>query len=121
MISNKSVRISLAIGLIIVSAVFGLGPLLIKPEISTSVLHHYHRKEFIKYNEELHHHVHIYGSMTLNEVAEKYNIPVTGLASSINVPVEFANERLGRLRKQYGFQMYDLRKYINSKIEKNDR
>jgi len=65
--------------------------------------------------------IEVYGSMTLNEVATKYNIPVSELASSINVPIEFANERLGRLRKQYGFHMDDLKKYIHSKIDNNDR
>ena len=165
-ISNKTVRISLAIGFIAVTAVFGIGPLLIKPEIDVREFHHYHRNEFTEYYEELHHddslkyktmdeesdqtdtihfnipatikiqsevhregshkrhqfyNVEVYGSMTLNEVAKKYNIPVTGLAASVNVPIEFANERLGRLRRQYRFHMDDLRKYIYSKIDKNDK
>ena len=166
MISNKIVRISLAISLFVVSAIFGIGPLFIKPEINTVASNHYHRNEYRKYNEELYHNdslkykpideeqgrtdtihviipitrkiqsenhkeglykrhqlydIEVYGSMTLNEAAKKYNIPVTGLASSINVPEELASERLGRLRKQYGFHMDDLRNYIHSKIDKNDR
>lgn len=166
MISNKTVRISLAASFIVVSVIFGIGPLFIKPEIYTVVSHNYHRNEYRKYNEKIHHSdsfeykpidedqgragtihakipitrkiqsenhkeglhrrhqlydIEVYGSMTLNEVAKKYNIPVAGLASSINVPEEFVNERLGRLRKQYGFHMDDLRNYIHSKIDKNDR
>jgi hypothetical protein len=52
---------------------------------------------------------------------ERIIIPVTALATSINAPKEFANERLGRLRKQYGFYMDYLRKYIHSNTDKNDR
>ena len=57
------------------------------------------------------------GSMTINEVSEKYNIPAKDIARQINVPANYVNERLGRLKRQYGFDMDELRKYIeiNSK------
>lgn len=60
----------------------------------------------------------IYGNMTINEVAEKYNIPAQELAKSINVPNGNNNERLGRLKKRYAFQLSDLRGYIDSKTIK---
>ena len=50
--------------------------------------------------------------MTINEVAKKYNVSAQELASFINVPVGNNDERLGRLRKRYGFQLSDLRGYI---------
>lgn len=59
--------------------------------------------------------IEIFGFMTLNEVASKYDIPVSELASSINIPVDRNNERLGRLRKQYNFQLSELKTYIESK------
>lgn len=62
----------------------------------------------------------IKGSMTLNEVAQKYKAPVSELAAHIKVPENYANERLGRLRKQYGFSMNDLREYIISKTSNHD-
>jgi hypothetical protein len=62
--------------------------------------------------------IEIYGYMTINEVAEKYNIPAQELAKSINVPIGNNNERLGRLRKRYNFQLCDLRDYIESKTIK---
>ena len=62
-----------------------------------------------------HSEIEVYGSMTINEVAEKYNIPAQELAKSINVPAGNINERLGRLRKRYAFQLNDLRDYIESK------
>lgn len=61
--------------------------------------------------------VEVYGFMTLNQLALKFNIPIDNLASSIGVPKELADEKLGRLRKQYNFEMGDLKNYIevNSK------
>jgi len=65
-------------------------------------------------DDELHHHnqVEIDGTMTLDEVSARYNISVEELAGAINVPVSYANERLGRLRKRYGFEMEDLRAFV---------
>ncbi|MCW3806705.1 DUF4405 domain-containing protein [Plebeiibacterium marinum] len=59
--------------------------------------------------------IEIYGNMTINEVAEKYNVSAHELAKSINVPTGNNNKRLGRLRKQYNFQLNDIRDYIESK------
>jgi hypothetical protein len=53
--------------------------------------------------------------MTLNEISERFNINVDELAKAINVPADNANERLGRLRKRYGFEMNDLRVFVLSK------
>lgn len=74
-------------------------------------------------NHENHQHEHrsemvIYGSMTINEVAKKYNIPAQELAKSINVPAGNFDERLGRLKRRYAFQLSDLRGYIESKTIK---
>jgi predicted DNA-binding protein YlxM (UPF0122 family) len=56
--------------------------------------------------------------MTINEIAEKYNISAHELAKRINVPVGNYDERLGRLRKKHAFQLSDLRDYIESKTIK---
>lgn len=58
--------------------------------------------------------IELYGSMTLSEAAKKYNIDVNALADFIHVPHEYVNERLGRLKRSYGFEMNDLRAYISS-------
>lgn len=52
------------------------------------------------------------GTMTLGEVSEKYGVGVDELAKAIGLPAEYANERLGRLRKRYEFEMDELRTYI---------
>ncbi len=60
----------------------------------------------------------INGIMTLREVAERYNIGIEELAGAVKVPAEYADERLGRLRKRYGFDLNDLRAFVNNKINK---
>ncbi|MGD9555758.1 MAG: DUF4405 domain-containing protein [Mangrovibacterium sp.] len=51
----------------------------------------------------------INGSQTLQFIADKYGIPAEKLATDLNIPVERTGERLGRLRRQYGFTMDDVR------------
>jgi hypothetical protein len=54
----------------------------------------------------------IRGSMTLQYVADKYNISVDKLASELKIPTNLAGEKLGRLKKQYPFTMDDIRVII---------
>ena len=120
MISGRIIRVLLALGFIVLSAVFCIGTLFIKPEVATGMPHYYHKntKREKAGKDTL---IEIYGSMTLKEVSGKYNIPLPELAKSIDVPVELAYEKLGRLRKRYGFHMDDLRKFIDNRRGENDR
>lgn len=54
----------------------------------------------------------IYGSMTLKQVALKYNISEQELAGKIGIPLEKSEMRLGHLRKRYGFTMIELREFV---------
>jgi Domain of unknown function (DUF4405) len=54
----------------------------------------------------------INGTMTLDDISAKYNINVEELAGAINVPVQYKSERLGRLKKRYGFEIDKLRVFI---------
>jgi hypothetical protein len=65
-----------------------------------------------------HSEVEIYGYMTLHEVAERYNVSAQGLAKALNIPVGNNDERLGRLKKKYAFQLRDVRDYVESKTLK---
>ena len=58
--------------------------------------------------------VDINGQMTINEISKKFNIPANDLAKHINVPTSHIDERLGRLKRQYDFDMDDLRRFIES-------
>lgn len=52
------------------------------------------------------------GRMTLNEVAKKYSIPADELTKALHIPSYESRERIGRLRKQYGFEMEELKDII---------
>ncbi|MCD6597458.1 MAG: DUF4405 domain-containing protein [Bacteroidales bacterium] len=55
----------------------------------------------------------IMGSMTLIEVADKYNVPVNHIKSKLDIPLSTSNnERLGRLKRTYGFTMSDVEEII---------
>ena len=165
MITHKTIRISLAIFLIVTSAIVGIGPLFIKPVISNAIVHHhpYNRNEKRGYIDKSvimnpmpassdnlirgningnqsrkkrvldnqtktrlagqnkkhgYKNIEVYGSMSLSDVSLKYGLSVTELATAINVPKESAHERLGRLKKQYGFQMDSLRRFIHSQTKR---
>ncbi len=52
------------------------------------------------------------GSMTLLEVARKHSIPADELTRALHIPSYESRERIGRLRKQYGFEMEELKDII---------
>lgn len=72
--------------------------------------------------EEVHHDQHgrmdINGMMTLRDVAKKYNIGIEELAKPVKVPPEYADERLGRLKKRYGFELNELRDFVYGTIKR---
>ncbi len=80
-----------------------------------SVKHHNYNHESKK--NEL---IEIYGYMTLNEVAEKYNLKVDDIAKFIHVPKSRNAESLGRLRKSYDFKMGDLKSFITENKQKKE-
>jgi len=55
----------------------------------------------------------VQGYMTLKEVADTYQVPVSHLKSKLEIPYSISeNERLGRLRRTYGFTMSDVQDII---------
>lgn len=60
----------------------------------------------------------VYGSQTLQFVADKYSVPASTIAADLGIPVTLAGERLGRLKKQYSFTMDDVKSSI-SKYKKS--
>lgn len=76
------------------------------------------KSEVVKTNKEksgsghLHEEISISGFMTLNEVAEKYSIPANELTKALNIPGSTSSEKIGRLKKKYGFEMEDLKDII---------
>ncbi|MCD4734533.1 MAG: DUF4405 domain-containing protein [Bacteroidales bacterium] len=55
----------------------------------------------------------VIGSMTLIEVEEKYKVPANHIKSKLDIPMSISNnERLGRLKRVYGFTMSDIEEII---------
>ncbi len=64
--------------------------------------------------------VEVFGYMTLNEVAEKYNISAARLAEAMKIPQDQTQIRLGHLKRSYGFSMTDVR-IAAQKISKSNK
>jgi hypothetical protein len=128
MIITRRVRVVTGLLLGIIGLALVVLPFSFKPEVSEDGRKH-NRNRVSGINvprtaDTMHYHynqVEIDGTMTLNEISAKYNIVVEELAGVINVPVAFSQERLGRLRKRYDFKMDDLRVFVMSKSQSNEK
>ena len=54
----------------------------------------------------------IYGSMTLDEVCGRYSVSVNELTRAMDIPANKSAERIGRLKRRYGFEMDELKNAI---------
>ena len=127
-------RVITAVALVLSVVFLAIAPLFVQPEVRASVTHHGHspqqqhleRHEPIQAEEpsvlpnEEHHEssIEINGRMTLNELSERYDVSAPVLCQAIGVPNDKANVTLGRLKKQYAFDMDDLRIFIEEKVKK---
>jgi len=91
-------------------------PAVIEKQQTTNMLHK-NQKE--NHQEHSHAELEIFGYMTLNEVSQKYSIPVVELTNALNIPSGQSGEKIGRLKKRYGFEMEELKDII-LKITEND-
>ncbi len=143
LVRDHQKRIVLAFGLLLVCAVLAIGPLFIKPQVVASVGHgtgrlhestiehvsHISDRQSTRVESETEHQVHaslsndipIYGSMTIREVAAQYNVSAKELAQHVGVPETELDQRLGRLRRQYSFQMSEIRAYIENQQNSNQQ
>lgn len=136
LVKNRVSRVVLGIALVLICFVLALGPLLIKPTALASQGHNITRLKHTAHNDttaerpgrQIRHlkeeqqaeHEHsslsaeipIYGYMSMNEIAAKYKVSAPDLARHIGVPVSDTGRKLGQLRRQYGFQMSDVRAFI---------
>jgi len=69
--------------------------------------------------EELKAEIEVKGFMTLGEVSRKYNVEADQIKRRIGIPISTSNnEKLGRLRQQYGFTMNDVMIAIDAERQK---
>jgi Domain of unknown function (DUF4405) len=62
----------------------------------------------------------IFGTSTIAEVAARYDVPAELIKKAIGVPYDIPdNQRLGRLRRQYGFHMSDVERFIDEYRQEN--
>ncbi|SHE82473.1 protein of unknown function [Mariniphaga anaerophila] len=54
----------------------------------------------------------IFGSMTLTDVSKKYAISESKLATAMGIPQGKSGERIGRLKREYGFDMSELKSKV---------
>ena len=58
------------------------------------------------------------GSMTLHEVEEQTGVPAAVILRGLGLPADLpTDERLGRLRKQHGFEMHDIQEIVRKHRE----
>jgi hypothetical protein len=75
--------------------------------------------------EEIHHehnpNIEVIGSMTLDEIYSKYAVPADYIKKELNIPISTSNnERLGRLRRSYGFTMSRIEEIIDLYQKQNN-
>jgi hypothetical protein len=56
--------------------------------------------------------------MTIEEVAGLYAVAVAELTEALNIPADYASEKLGRLRRAYGFEMTEVKVAVERLREK---
>jgi len=59
------------------------------------------------------------GSMTLGEVEQRTGVSAEVVLRELGLPLDLpTDERLGRLRRRYGFEMHDVRQIVQKHLEK---
>lgn len=63
----------------------------------------------------------IHGSMSLDEVVKKFGLSPEALKKELGIPTHISgNEKMGRLKRRYGFTMEELREVVQRLREKNN-
>jgi len=131
MVSIKGFRIAFGIILLVISIFLIVSTLFVKPQVEEEFSGHSHKviqqdqaktiekqtktniNDATPLNEKKHEHSNsedIKGSMTLNEIAEKYNISADIIKHEMNIPTSVSNDsKAGRLKREYGFSIDELR------------
>lgn len=130
MVKSKVGRVSAAIVLPLVVVLLAIVPLFLQPEVVEGVTHHGHAthqhqveesqllesSDHVIHKEEHHDSsIEINGRMTMNDVAKTFGLSIQELCEEVGMPIDDASMTLGRLKKQYSFDMDELRTFIEQK------
>ena len=131
LIKNKSARIIITVGLIVVFVLLATFPFFITPDIqelernqkhNVSLQGNFEKQQINSEHQtydlnngsvKKHHHsktsIEVKGYMKLSEVASKYNVPCSYLKKNLGIPQSTSNDqKLGWLRKKYDFKMSEV-------------
>jgi hypothetical protein len=83
------------------------------PECQSSIEEVHNKRNMQR--EELKAEIEVKGFMTLGEVCRKYNVEADQIKRRMGIPISTSNnEKLGRLRQRYGFNMIDVTEAIDA-------
>lgn len=75
-----------------------------------------HDTGMLKEHREDHTDMEIFGYMSIREVAENYEIDESVILEHFGIPLDLANEKLGRLRRNYDFTLSEMKDFITTKL-----
>jgi len=71
-----------------------------------------HKNQKENHQKQSNNELEIFGYMTLMEVSQKYSVQIAEITKALNIPIVESNEKIGRLKKHYGFEMEELKTII---------
>ncbi len=140
--AERTLRISLVFVLLLAGAMLVVFPFLVNPKVTAQEAGYgqLHREgkhiipdtihesesgvEAVPFQkriqrEELKAEVEVKGYMSLREISEKYDVQADQIKKRIGIPLSSSNnEKMGRLRQQYGFTMNDVMEAIQEEMIK---
>ncbi len=128
----KKIRYLVVSFFIVIFVLFFVFPFIVRPDIVQkdayfrNFKHQSNQKmseetDEVQYNDKKHHQHHdddfhqyeINGQMTLQSVADAYDVSLDLLTNEVNIPVSEKDIKLGKLKKNYGFTMTDIARAID--------
>lgn len=121
---GSGVKVTLGIAGLVVLLLISATPFL-TPIEKISGINHKYQQGLNSHSEKKHDRLHsaqtIRGSMTLAEVENSTNVPISHILKELGIQDDISPDaKLGPLRQKYGFQMKTVRQIIN-KFVRNDR
>jgi hypothetical protein len=107
---GSGIRISVAMVAVLVLAGLAIAPFCVQVQSTGEPPH--------KMQSEEHPTSPINGSMTLREIEEQTGVPAAVILKELGLPANLpTDERLGRLRRQHGFEIHDIQEIVRKRRE----
>jgi len=139
LIPGRVARAAVYIIIVVLTLLLGVAPLFVKPEVvrgneshdhhaehhSPDAVHHSEKvpegyvqngPKAVERNQNHSKSIDVNGKMTIKEVSVLYAVPVNDMLQYLDIPASEVNERLGRLKKKYGFEMHEFSEFVEQQI-----